>query len=154
MLLVISYVVLSAALAWTDYWYTFIRTPANYPPGLFCGWRYVNTFHSSLCVLFCKRLGPPGLLSFFALRKGKHPSLANAIVKMAGEYGPVIGLTLWHRKFVCISGHQAVVDALSNPALSGRPNSFDFSLRTKGLSRGNFKFNGTFSFIVFNWYDV
>ena len=69
---------------------------------------------------------------------------------MAGDYGPVIGLVLWHRKFVCICGHQAVVDALSNPALSGRPNSFDFSLRTKGLSRGDFSNDKqTVEFLVF-----
>lgn len=83
-------------------------------------------------------IGPPGTLSFFSLYKDKEPSLAKAIIKMAGEYGSVIGLVLWHRKFVCISGHQAVADALSNPALSGRPLSFDFLLRTKGLSRGDF----------------
>ncbi|XP_046657699.1 methyl farnesoate epoxidase-like [Daphnia pulicaria] len=112
MLSVISYLVVSAAVGWIVYWYTLIRTPANYPPG------------------------PPGTLSFFSLYKDKEPSLAKAIIKMAGEYGSVIGLLLWHRKFVCISGHQAVADALSNPALSGRPLSFDFLLRTKGLSRG------------------
>jgi hypothetical protein len=35
MLSVISYLVVSAAVGWIVYWYTLIRTPANYPPGLF-----------------------------------------------------------------------------------------------------------------------
>lgn len=64
------------------------------------------------------------------------PFLSKAIQKLSKEYGPVIGLILLHRKFICISGRQAAVDALHNPLLLGRPKSFDFGLRTKGLCRG------------------
>jgi hypothetical protein len=46
MLSVISYLVVSAAVGWIVYWYTLIRTPANYPPGLFfCDHATMLTFH-------------------------------------------------------------------------------------------------------------
>lgn len=80
--------------------------------------------------------GPSGVLSFLALNKQNEPFLSKAMQKLSAEYGPVIGLILLHRKFICVSSRQAAVDALSNTELLGRPKSFDFNLRTKGLIRG------------------
>lgn len=113
MLMLIGYCLVLSVFGWLIFWYiNLICTPADFPPG------------------------PPGVLSFLTLRMQNEPFLSKAIQKLSKEYGPVIGLILLHRKFICISGRQAAVDALHNPLLLGRPKSFDFRLRTKGLCRG------------------
>jgi methyl farnesoate epoxidase/farnesoate epoxidase len=93
------------------------------------------------------QLGPSGVLSFFDLYRQKEPYISKAIQKLSVEYGPVIGLILLHRKFVCVSSRQAAVDALNNKQLLGRPKSFDFSLRTKGLIRGKLKILSSYLFV-------
>ena len=126
-------------------WYiNLMRKPAGFPPG----YLYILPFIESpfrwrlfiyipLSSVF--QLGPSGVLSFLDLYRQKEPYISKAIQKLSVEYGPVIGLILLHRKFVCVSSRQAAVDALNNKRLLGRPKSFDFSLRTKGLIRGKLK---------------
>ena len=81
-------------------------------------------------------LGPPGLFSFFSMHKTDDSFFAKSITQLSSKYGPVVGLRLLNRKFVCVSGYEAVTEALNNPALDSRPNSFDFNCRTSGLRRG------------------
>ncbi|XP_046438827.1 methyl farnesoate epoxidase-like isoform X1 [Daphnia pulex] len=113
MLPLIVYYFILFLVCWMVLWYIkLLWKPAGFPPG------------------------PSGVLSFLALNKQNEPFLSKAMQKLSAEYGPVIGLILLHRKFICVSSRQAAVDALSNTELLGRPKSFDFNLRTKGLIRG------------------
>jgi len=89
-----------------------VRIPGNFPPG------------------------PPGYMSISALVNKNEPYLSKLLVKLSEKYGPVIGLTAMTRRFVCVSGYEAVRDVLNNAQLSGRPDAFEFNLKTSGLRRG------------------
>ena len=65
------------------------------------------------------------------------PFLSRVMVKLSQQYGPVVGLLAGKKRFVCVSGFQAVREALNNPLTSGRPDSFEFNIKTSGLRRGN-----------------
>ena len=52
----------------------------------------------------------------------------------------MIGLSVMHRRFVCVTGYKAVYDVLNNQDMDSRIDSFDFNLRTGGLRRGGFNF--------------
>ena len=68
--------------------------------------------------------------------KNSDSFFAKTITQMSSKYGSIVGLRLFQKKFICVSGYEAVTEALNNPALDSRPNSFDFNCRTSGLRRG------------------
>ena len=57
--------------------------------------------------------------------------MVRVMVKQSEQYGPVVGLFMVSKPFVCVTGYEAVRDVMLNPDLMGRPNSFVFRLRTK-----------------------
>nr|QST15069.1 CYP370B2 protein [Diaphanosoma celebensis] len=100
---------LSTSAIWI-WWIT--RRPHNFPPG------------------------PPGFFSLTTLRQVEEPLIVKVMAKLSEQYGPVVGLFLANRPFICISGYEAVRDVMLNPDLLGRPDSFVFRLRTKMLKTG------------------
>ena len=85
-------------------------------------------------------LGPPGIFSLLTLRQANEPLMVRVMVKQSEQYGPVVGLFMVSKPFVCVTGYEAVRDVMLNPDLMGRPNSFVFRLRTKNLRTGNWFF--------------
>jgi methyl farnesoate epoxidase/farnesoate epoxidase len=143
MLPLIVYYFILFLVCWIGLWYIkLLWKPAGYPPGCYALYNLFRVCFSLATVYLCSIIfrvslsGPSGVLSFLALNNQNEPFLSKAMQKLSAEYGPVIGLILLHRKFICVSSRQAAVDALSNTELLGRPKSFDFNLRTKGLIRG------------------
>lgn len=57
--------------------------------------------------------------------------------RLTDKYGKVVGLSVMHRRFVCVTGYEAVFDVLNNTDMDSRVDSFDFNLRTGGLRRGD-----------------
>ena len=66
----------------------------------------------------------------------------------------MIGLSVMHRRFVCVSGYKAVYDVLNNPDMDSRIDSFDFNLRTGGLRRGEFNFINYYTIYIDPFYYI
>lgn len=65
------------------------------------------------------------------------PYFSKVMMKLSKKYGPAVGLRMWNKLFVCVSGYEAVKCLLINPHMSGRPDSFIFNMKTLGLRRGD-----------------
>ena len=119
--------------------FTAVCLPKNFPPGeyLITYIRLNNILIKTLIVTtHLWSSGPPGIISFYTMYKNSDSFFAKTITQMSSKYGSIVGLRLFQKKFICVSGYEAVTEALSNPALDSRPNSFDFNCRTSGLRRG------------------
>lgn len=62
--------------------------------------------------------------------------MSRVMSRLSGAYGPVVGLPP-PVNLVCVSGYEAVEEALLNKKLLGRPSSLEFNIRTSGLQRGS-----------------